>query len=144
MLANGKELIGGSSSDATMTVKENEIVEFRCIIKGASPPIKYVHWMLDSAQNITHLSQLMMEYSGNNNNYLTKSILKLNATKAMNLKSISCLSDHQLWTAPMTVTAFLNVLCKYLYPSVVVNQFDRQFIGRRDSCDSVSELTDLS
>ena len=64
--------------------------------------------MLDSTQNVTHLSQLMMEYSAQDGHYLTQSLLKLNATKAMNLKSVSCLSKHPLWLTPNTVTAFLN------------------------------------
>jgi len=110
LIVNDKELLGGNNVDATITVKENEMVNFKCVIKGASSPVDYVHWMLDSTQNVTHLSQLMMEYSPQDNNYLTQSLLKLNATKSMNLKSISCLSNHQLWLTPMTVTAFLNVL----------------------------------
>lgn len=110
LIVNDKELLGGNNLDATITVKENELVNFKCLIKGASSPVDYVHWMLDSTQNVTQLSQLMMEYSPQENNYLTQSVLKLNATKSMNLKSISCLSNHQLWLTPMTVTAFLNVL----------------------------------
>lgn len=110
LIVNDKELLGGNNLDATITVKENEIVSFKCLIKGASTPVDYVHWMLDSSQNVTDQSQLMLEYSQQENNYLTQSILRLNATKSMNLKSISCLSNHQLWLTPMTVTAFLNVL----------------------------------
>lgn len=109
LIVNDKELVGGNNLDATITVKENEIVNFKCVIKGATTPVDYVHWMLDSSQNVTQMSQLMMEYSGENN-YITQSLLKLNATKSMNLKSISCLSNHQLWLTPMTVTAFLNIL----------------------------------
>lgn len=109
LIVNDKELLGGNNLDATITVKENEIVNFKCLIKGAQTPVDYVHWMLDSSQNVTHMSQLMMEYNGENN-YITQSLLKLNATKSMNLKSISCLSNHQLWLTPMTVTAFLNIL----------------------------------
>lgn len=110
LIVNDKELLGGNNLDATITVKENELVNFKCLIKGASSQVDYVHWMLDSTQNVTQLSQFMVEYSPQENNYLTQSILKLNATKSMNLKSISCLSNHQLWLTPMTVTAFLNVL----------------------------------
>lgn len=110
LIVNDKELLGGNSLDATITVKENEFVTFKCLIRGASKPVDYVHWMLDSSQNVTHLSQLTMEFSSQEQNYLTESQLKLNATKSMNLKSISCLSNHQLWLTPMTVTAFLNVL----------------------------------
>lgn len=110
LVVNDKELLGGNNLDATITVKENELVTFKCLIKGASSPVEYVHWMLDSSQNVSQLSQLMMEYSPQDNNYLTQSVLKLNATKSMNLKSVSCLSNHQLWLTPMTVTAFLNVL----------------------------------
>lgn len=93
-----------------MTVKENELVTFKCIIKGASTPVEYVHWMLDSSQNVTEMSRLLMEYSTQESNYLTQSLLKLNATKSMNLKSVSCLTSHKLWMTPKTVTAFLNVL----------------------------------
>lgn len=110
LIVNDKELLGGNNLDATITVKENEMVTFKCLIKGASSPVDYVHWMLDSSQNVSQLSQLMMEYSPQDNNYLTQSVLKLNATKSMNLKSVSCLSNHQLWLTPMTVTALLNVL----------------------------------
>lgn len=112
LIVNDKELLlgGGNNLDATITVKENELVSFRCVIKGATTPVDYVHWMLDSSQNVTDQSQLMLEYSQQENNYLTQSVLRLNATKSMNLKSISCLSNHQLWLTPMTVTAFLNVL----------------------------------
>lgn len=110
LIVNDKELLGGNNLDATITIKENELITFKCLIKGAQTPVDYVHWMLDSSQNVTHLSQLMMEYSPQENNYLTQSVLKLNATKSMNLKSISCLSNHQLWLTPMTVTAFMNVL----------------------------------
>lgn len=109
LIVNDKELMSASNLD-TITVKENEIVNFRCVIRGASSPVDYVHWMLDSSQNITHMSQLMMEYSPQDNNYMIQSVLKLNATKSMNIKSISCLSNHQQWLTPMTVTAFLNVL----------------------------------
>lgn len=109
LIVNDKELMSGNNLD-TITVKENEIINFRCVIRGATSQVDYVHWMLDSSQNITHLSQLMMEYSPQDNNYLIQSLLKLNATKSMNLKSISCLSNHQQWLTPMTVTAFLNVL----------------------------------
>lgn len=109
LIVNDKELVGGNNLDATITVKENEIVNFKCVIKGATTPVDYVHWMLDSSQNVTQMSQLIMEYSVENN-YITQSLLKLNATKSMNLKSISCLSNHQLWLTPMTVTAFLNIL----------------------------------
>ncbi|KAG9510765.1 hypothetical protein GZH46_00680 [Fragariocoptes setiger] len=82
LLANDKELIG---NDATISIKENEIITFQCVIRGASPSIQYVHWMLDGTQNITHQSQLTMEYSPNDSNYLTRSFLHLNATKTMNL-----------------------------------------------------------
>lgn len=110
LIVNDKELLGGNNLDATITIKENEIVSFKCLIKGANTPLDYVYWMLDSTQNVTHLSQLSMEYSTEDNNYITQSTLKLNATKSMNLKSISCLSNHQLWLTPMTVTASMNVL----------------------------------
>ena len=123
LFANDKELLGGSghsgpsaggpigsSADASVSVRENELVTFKCLIRGASTPVDYVQWMLDSSQNVTHLSQLMMEYSAQEASYLAQSVLKLNATKAMNLKSVSCLSNHQLWLTPMAVSAFLNVL----------------------------------
>jgi hypothetical protein len=110
LIVNDKELLGGNNLDATITIKENELVTFKCVIKGAATPVDYVHWILDSNTNVTQMSQLMMEYSSQENNYLTQSVLKLNATKAMNMKSISCLSNHQLWLTPMTVTALLNVL----------------------------------
>lgn len=109
LIVNDKELLSGNNLD-TITVKENDMVNFRCLIRGASSPVDYIHWMLDSSQNITHMASMLMEYSPQENNYLVQSILKLNATKSMNLKSISCLSNHQQWLTPMTVTAFLNVL----------------------------------
>lgn len=110
LIVNDKELLGGNNLDATITVKENELVSFKCLIKGASTPVDYVHWMLDSSQNVTDQSELRLEYSQQDGSYLTQSTLRLNATKSMNLKSVSCLSNHRLWLTPMTVTAFLNVL----------------------------------
>uniref|UniRef100_A0A6G1SHZ8 Ig-like domain-containing protein n=1 Tax=Aceria tosichella TaxID=561515 RepID=A0A6G1SHZ8_9ACAR len=110
LIVNDKELLGGNNLDATITIKENEIVTFKCIIKAASTPVDYVHWILDSSTNVTEMSELRMDYSPLENNYNTQSVLRLNATKAMNMKPISCLSNHQLWLTPMTVTALLNVL----------------------------------
>lgn len=141
LVVNDKELLGGNNLDATITVKENELVTFKCVIKGASSPVDYVHWMLDSTQNVTQSSQLLMDFVSQENNYLTQSVLKLNATKSMNLKSISCLSNHQLWLTPMTVTAFLNVLYEPSFtisrePGFGVNVYDGMTVILKCEIDS--------
>lgn len=97
---------------ATLPAREKEPLTVRCIIVGASPPVRHVHWFL-ADYNVTHASQLLMEYVAEEDNYVTQSVLTFNATKDMHQQKLVCSAHHVAWRgATSSVGITLDVTCK--------------------------------
>lgn len=105
---DGKRL----SSEATITVREKEALTLRCVVTGASPAVRQMSWDLGD-ENVTHSSQLLMEYSAQEDNYASISVLAVNVTKELHTKMVTCRAEHIAWPRPAAISASLNVLCKY-------------------------------
>lgn len=99
------------ADQATITVREKNIIKLNCVVRGASPPISYVHWYL-ADENVTQSSQLLMEYSAEEDVSMAISVLEVNVTRQLHSKLVICQVYHVSWMNSATVSASFNVLCK--------------------------------
>lgn len=98
--------------DEKISVRENHLLSIKCIIKAASSAVNHVNWFI-AGDNVTHSSQLLMDYSAQDDNYETQSVLTFNVTKEDHRKSVICQAKHISWSRPVSISASLNVLCKF-------------------------------
>lgn len=64
-------------------------------------------------QNLTHFSQLFMEYNETQDKYTSSSVLTLNVTKELNGKTVACYPEHAAWKRPTEATAVFDVNCEF-------------------------------
>lgn len=94
--------------------KENHTVTVECVARRAVPEVKQVFWSLGPDHiNVTANSELKIDFVAHEDSYTTKSILRLNATRAMNHQQVRCHVFHVAWPNASLASASLNVLCKY-------------------------------
>ncbi|RWS27322.1 Immunoglobulin I-set domain containing protein 7-like protein [Leptotrombidium deliense] len=98
-----------TQANAKITVRENNAVSLECVVRGASPAVRVVNWFI-AGENITQSSQLLMEYSPEEDNYETRSLLVVNATKQEHTKGVTCQAEHISWQHPAAVSASFDVL----------------------------------
>lgn len=95
-----------------VTIREKSLMTISCIVRGASPAVRQINWFL-SGVNVTGLSEMLMEYSADEDNYESQSILSINVTKVDHRKTIVCQAEHIAWSRPATIGASINVLCEF-------------------------------
>lgn len=95
-----------------VTVRDKRLLTITCIVKGASPATRSISWSINGI-NVTDFSQLLMEYSADDNSYESFSVLTINVTKEDHKKTLVCQAEHSAWSKPMSVRTNLNIQCKY-------------------------------
>lgn len=95
-----------------IVIKEHKLIAIRCVVYKSSPAVKSMDWFIDG-HNMSHSSQLLMEYSPEDDSFQSQSILVLNVSKDLHKKSVDCISIHDSWLKPIKVTATFDVLCEY-------------------------------
>lgn len=91
-----------------VSVRDKMQMTITCIVKGASPAARSINWFINGA-NVTDFSQLLMEYSADDDNYESQSVLTMNVTKEDHRKILVCQAEHAAWTKPMSVRTSLNI-----------------------------------
>ncbi|XP_055928382.1 irregular chiasm C-roughest protein-like isoform X2 [Argiope bruennichi] len=94
---------------ATVTVKEPQKLSLHCIVSGAIPPVRRIHWSIGEA-NLTSVSELFVEFSASEDAYTSRSVLALNVTRRVHGKELVCKVHHITWLQAAAVSASLNVL----------------------------------
>ena len=108
-------LSSDASSPASITVREKKVIQVRCIIEGApSPGVKIINWSVND-QNVTHMSQFLMEYQAKTDKFTSQSLLTINVTKDFHGETLSCSSEHPSYGIhePVVTNAVFDVLCEY-------------------------------
>lgn len=100
------------ANQATITVREHNVITLHCVVRGASPPVRHINWYL-ADRNVTQSSQLLMEYSAKEDVSMAISQLVVNLTRQQHKMMVICQVFHVSWLNPATVSASFNVLCKY-------------------------------
>ncbi|GIY36409.1 uncharacterized protein CEXT_638351 [Caerostris extrusa] len=88
---------------ATVTVKEPQKLSLHCIVSGAIPPVRRIHWSIGEA-NLTSVSELFVEFSASDDAYTSRSVLALNVTRR-------CMARARLQGAPHHVAAGSGSQC---------------------------------
>lgn len=110
LVQDGKRVHPGNN----VVAKENHTVTVECIARRAVPEVKQVFWSLGPDHiNVTGNSELKIDFVSHEDSYTTKSILRLNTTRAMNHQKVTCHVFHVAWPNASVVSASLNVLCEY-------------------------------
>ncbi|XP_053200928.1 muscle M-line assembly protein unc-89-like [Panonychus citri] len=91
-----------------VTVRDKRLLTITCIVKGASPATRSISWSINGI-NVTDFSQLLMEYSADDNSYESFSVLTINVTKEDHKKTLVCQAEHSAWSKPMSVRTNLNI-----------------------------------
>ncbi|GFQ81114.1 uncharacterized protein TNCT_214681 [Trichonephila clavata] len=94
---------------ATVTVREPQKLSLHCIVSGAIPPVRRIHWSIGEA-NLTSVSELFVEFSASEDAYTSRSVLALNVTRRVHGKELVCKVHHLTWLQAAAVSASLNVL----------------------------------
>lgn len=94
---------------ATVTAREPQHLSMACVVTGAVPPVRHVHWLLADA-NLTSVSELFIEFSPEDEAYISRSVLLLNVTRRLHRKELVCQVHHVTWLQAAAVSASLNVL----------------------------------
>lgn len=102
------------TSAFSLEVREKTVINVRCVVEGAPVTgVKVINWFVNN-QNVTHLSQFLMEYSAPTDKYTSQSLLTINVTKDFHCKLLSCSVEHPAWNQPVVTTAIFDVLCEFL------------------------------
>ncbi|XP_054725025.1 muscle M-line assembly protein unc-89-like isoform X2 [Uloborus diversus] len=94
---------------ATVTVREPQKLSIHCVVSGAIPPVRRIHWSIGEA-NLTSVSELFVEFSAEDDAYTSRSVLALNITRRVHGKELVCKVHHVTWLQAAAVSAALNVL----------------------------------
>lgn len=94
---------------ATLTVQEHNVVSVHCVVTGAVPPVRKIHWLLGDS-DITDLTQLFVEFSSDDDAYVSRSVVTLNVTRELHKKELICKLFHVTWLHPAAVSASINVM----------------------------------
>ncbi|XP_035225949.1 sialic acid-binding Ig-like lectin 14 isoform X2 [Stegodyphus dumicola] len=94
---------------ATVTVREPQRLSLHCVVSGAIPPVRRIHWSIGEA-NLTAVSELFVEFSAEDDAYTSRSVLALNITRRVHGKELVCRVHHVTWLQAAAVSASLNVL----------------------------------
>lgn len=124
------ELEGRRLADqATITVRENNVITLHCVTRSASPPVRRVYWYL-ADRNLSQSSQLLMEYSAEKDSYDSISVLVTNITRQLHKKIVICQVYHSRWAYSAVISASFNVLCKWReltntskYPPILTHKY---------------------
>jgi len=106
-----------SSSPSTLFIvaREKNAVNLRCVVSAASPPVKTINFFIGD-QNVTHLSQFLMEYLPSKDKYTSQSSLTLNITKDFHGKTLTCSCAHLAWKSKFAeVSAIFDVQYEPLF-----------------------------
>jgi len=98
------------TSAFSLAVREKTVINVRCVVEGAPVTgVQDINWFVNN-QNVTHLSQFLMEYSAPTDKYTSQSLLTINVTKDFHCKLLSCSVEHPAWNQPVVTTAIFDVL----------------------------------
>lgn len=109
---DGEKLSSSSMISPTITIRENKVITLRCVVNGLSPSPASINWFISNV-NVTDSSQLLINYSANNDSYDTQSLLTLQVNRDFHAQKLDCVAHHVSWSKPILSTATFNVLCKY-------------------------------
>lgn len=105
----GEKLRNGSR----VSVQEREEVEVGCVARRAVPAVRHIHWRLGET-NLTAASNLLVEFSPQEDSYTSRSVLVLNASRDLHGLELSCHIYHMSWSTFVAVSASVDVLCKLM------------------------------
>lgn len=101
----GEKLRNGSR----VSVQEREEVEVGCVARRAVPAVRHIHWRLGET-NLTAASNLLVEFSPQEDSYTSRSVLVLNASRDLHGLELSCHIYHMSWSTFVAVSASVDVL----------------------------------